>query len=80
MPSYRAWEEFGFLKEFLDIVFAEVCLKGVGGLVEGEDVVCGLEFGDGYEAHLRVFVSRVCASRWEVGMMGAHFGHFCWQL
>jgi hypothetical protein len=34
-----------------------VRLCGVGWLVQGEDVICGLELRDGYEAHL------VCFSR-----------------
>jgi len=39
------------LLEFLEVIFAEVEVLVWGG-VEGENVVYGLEFGDGYEADL----------------------------
>lgn len=51
MPADGAREEGGFLEEFLLVVFAEVEVVGWGG-VEGEDVGCGFEFGDCYEADL----------------------------
>jgi hypothetical protein len=52
MPSYRAREELRFLKKFLDVVFTKMCMGGTRGLVQSEDIICGLEFGDGYEANL----------------------------
>jgi len=51
MPLDGGREESGFLREFLRVVFAEVAVP-VRGVVEEEDVVCGFEFGDGYEADL----------------------------
>jgi hypothetical protein len=54
VPADGAGEELGFLKEFLDIVFAEVCMYRRCGLVQGEDVVCGFQFGDGDEADLEM--------------------------
>lgn len=55
MPSDGAREELGLLEQFLDVVLAEMRLqRASGGLVEGEDVVCGLELRDGYEADLGV--------------------------
>jgi hypothetical protein len=57
VPADRAWEERGLLEEFLDVVLTKVRVRGVWGLVEGEDVVCGFEFGDGDEADLEVGVS-----------------------
>lgn len=56
MPSYRAGEDFGFLEEFLDVVFAKVGLERARRLVEGEDVVRWLQLRDRDEADLR-FVS-----------------------
>lgn len=57
MPIYRWRQEEGFFLEFLGVVFAEVSVRvevGVRavGVVEGEDVGCGFELGDGYEADL----------------------------
>jgi hypothetical protein len=49
---YGAGEDLALLEELLDVVFAEMGLRGIGGLVEGEDVVCGFEFRYGYEADL----------------------------
>ncbi len=51
MPADGAREELRFLEEFLLVVFAEVQVRGRGG-VQGEDVGRGFEFGDGYEADL----------------------------
>jgi hypothetical protein len=65
VPADRAREERRLLEELLDVVFAKVRVCGVWGLVQGEDVVCGLEFGDGNEADLEVDVSR-CAMWWEI--------------
>lgn len=56
MPANGAREEVGFGCEFVCVVFAEVDVR-VGWLVEGEDVGCGFEFGDGYEADLCEMVS-----------------------
>lgn len=40
----------------MDVVFPEVgvrlLLLWCGGLMEGEDIGCGFELGDGYEADL----------------------------
>jgi hypothetical protein len=52
VPADRAREELGFLEEFLDVVFAKVCVQVRGRLVEGEDVICGFELRDGDEADL----------------------------
>ena len=41
----------------MGVVFAEVVVEGLGRLVEGEDVGCGFELGDGYEADLSRGVS-----------------------
>ena len=49
MPVDGLWEENGFGEQFLEVVFAEVEVRVWGG-VQGEDVVCGFEFGDGDEA------------------------------
>lgn len=51
VPVDGGGEEGSFLGELLGVVFAEV---GVGGgrVVEGEDVVCWFELGDGDEADL----------------------------
>lgn len=49
MPADLAGQELGFLEEFLLVVFAEVEVCS-GGVVEGEDVVGGFEFGDRDEA------------------------------
>jgi hypothetical protein len=57
VPADRAREERGLLEELLDVVFAKVRVGGIRGLVEGENVVCGFEFGDGDEADLYVGVS-----------------------
>ena len=46
-------EQSGFLREFLRVVFAEIAVV-VREVVEGEDVVGGFEFGDGYETDLWV--------------------------
>lgn len=43
VPPDTGREQLGFLEEFLDVVFAEVEVV-CGGVVEGEDVGCGLEF------------------------------------
>jgi hypothetical protein len=67
MPPYGAREELGFLEQFLHVVFAEVLVEGRGGLVEGEDVVCGFEFGDGYEADL-ISISFGRVKRWDIGV------------
>jgi hypothetical protein len=48
VPADGAREELGLLEEFLDVVFAEVGVERLGlggGLVEGEDVAGGFEFG-----------------------------------
>lgn len=45
MPLDRAWQQGGFLGEFLGVVFAKVRV-GQGRLVEGEDVIGRFEFGD----------------------------------
>jgi hypothetical protein len=52
MPSYRAREELRFLEKFLDVVFTKMCMGGIGRLVQSEDIIRGLEFGDGYKANL----------------------------
>jgi hypothetical protein len=52
MPADGAREDLGFLEEFLDVVFAEVGLQRVRLLVQGEDVVGGLQLGDGDETDL----------------------------
>ena len=49
MPADGGREQAGLLEEFLEVVFAEVEVGG-WGVVEGEDVGCGFEFGDGDEA------------------------------
>lgn len=46
MPSDGRWQEAGFLEQFLEVVLAEVEVGG-WGVVEGEDVGGGFEFGDG---------------------------------
>lgn len=51
MPADRPREEGGFLLQLLQVVLAEVEMRG-GGRVEGEDVGCGFEFRDGDEADL----------------------------
>ena len=53
MPLDGAGQDLGLFEELLYIVLAKVRLGGVRRLMEGEDVVCGLEFRDGYEADLR---------------------------
>ena len=53
MPFDGSGQKFGFREEFLEIVFAEVdvgCACWVGVLMQGEDVVCWVEFGDCDEA------------------------------
>lgn len=52
MPADGAWEYLGFLEKFLDVVLAEVSLQRVWSLVQGEDVVGGLQLRDGDEADL----------------------------
>jgi hypothetical protein len=52
VPADGAREQLGLVEELLDVVFAKVRVQGVRGLVEGEDIVCGLELGDGDEADL----------------------------
>jgi hypothetical protein len=52
VPTNRPREDSGFGVELLGVVFAEVEMGG-RGLVEGEDVGGGFEFGDGDEADLR---------------------------
>jgi hypothetical protein len=52
VPADGAREELGFLEEFLNVVFAKVCVERGWRLVEGEDVVCGFQLGDGDEADL----------------------------
>jgi len=51
MPLDCRREQSGFLREFLRVVFAEIAVV-VWEVVEGEDVVDGFEFGDGYETDL----------------------------
>lgn len=48
MPADLPGQEEGLLEEFLLVVFAEMEVV-VGGDVKGEDVVGGLELGDGDE-------------------------------
>lgn len=51
VPLDGAREQGGFLREFLGVVLAKVRVRE-GLLVEREDVVCGLQFGDCYETNL----------------------------
>ena len=51
MPAYFRGKELRFCQELLVVILAEVKLI-VRGLMEREDVGCGLEFGDGDEAGL----------------------------
>lgn len=51
VPLDGWWEERRLLGEFLGVVFAKVRVRE-RRLVEGLDVVCGLEFGHCYEADL----------------------------
>lgn len=46
MPLDRLGEYLCFLGEFLGVVFTKVLVRG-WRLVEGENVVCGLELGNG---------------------------------
>ena len=62
MPTDGARQEEGFLLQFLLVIFAEVDVGGGRG-VEGEDVGCGLELGDGDQADLGVGV-RQGSGRW----------------
>lgn len=53
VPCDGGGEEGCLLREFLGVVFTEVRDERRGGvLVEGEDVVGGLQLGDGDEADL----------------------------
>ena len=59
MPSDLAGKEEGFGEEFLLVIFTKVKMV-MRSLVEGEDVVGRLEFGDGNKADaglLRLFSS-----------------------
>jgi hypothetical protein len=67
VPADGAGEELGFFEEFLDVVFAKVRVYGRGGLVEGEDVVCGFQLGDGDEADLGALVICVMERLMEKG-------------
>lgn len=53
MPSYRGRQEARLLLELLDVVLAKVELWRGIVLVQGEDVGCGLELRDCYEADLK---------------------------
>lgn len=59
-------QERGLAGEFLGVVLAKVgvrrvascfCPRGLG-LVQGEDVICGLELRDCYETNLEEYVSQ----------------------
>ena len=52
MPFNRPGQDSRFLGKLLCVVLAEVHMLG-GFLMEGKDIVCGLQFGDGNETDLR---------------------------
>jgi len=64
VPSDRGREQARFLRELLGVIFAEV---DVSMVMKGEDVVGGLEFGDGDEADLRWGIS-VLFIRWLINL------------
>lgn len=71
MPLDGAGQDLGLFEELLHVVFAKVRLGGVGRLVEREDVVCGLELRDGYEADLGFALVKCWVGRWG-HMRGTH--------
>lgn len=56
MPFDGTREDRGLLREFLRIVLAEVNVFD-GLMVQGKDVVGGLQLGDGYETDLHADIS-----------------------
>jgi hypothetical protein len=52
VPADGAREQLGLVEELLDVVFAKVRVQRVRGLVQGKNVVCGFQLGDGDEADL----------------------------
>ena len=64
MPFDRPWQDSRFFRKLLGVVLAEVNMLG-GFLMEGKDIVRGLQLRDGNETDLHVYYQRL-------GSLGVH--------